>query len=233
MSTATQIRREGLTADAVRGFQAVLREKLPEWQFPSPEDVDANRLTLLSELPVDSDLWFFAYGSMMYNPAADIAESRKAALRGYRRSFNCEAPFARGSPESPGLMLAIEPAQDAVCQGLALRIEAAKVDDETRAIFFREMIAGFYKAVWVDCTLDGGETVRCLTVVADPTHDGVVFLSPDEKAARIAKAKGMLGTNREYLYKIRAELAKLGIADAYMDDLFKRWWPSRAKLTGL
>ena len=68
----------------------------------------------LAENPIPV-IWVFGYGSLIWDPRFEPAETRAATLRGCRRSF-CFDPRP-SSPERPGLGLAI----DAVgpVQGLA------------------------------------------------------------------------------------------------------------------
>ena len=66
-----------------------------------------------------SDVWLFGYGSLMWNPAFHFAEQRIALLRGWQRRFCLWLRIGRGSPEHPGLMLALD--RGDTCRGMALR----------------------------------------------------------------------------------------------------------------
>ena len=48
------------------------------------------------------DLWVFAYGSLMWNPGFDYAESGPATLYGYHRSLCIYSRIYRGTPARPG-----------------------------------------------------------------------------------------------------------------------------------
>ena len=50
----------------------------------------------------------FAYGSLMWNPALEYAEASTCQVQGWHRSFCFWTPLGRGTPELPGLMLALE-----------------------------------------------------------------------------------------------------------------------------
>ena len=52
-------------------------------------------------------LYIFAYGSLIWKPGFDWAERRLAALTGWRRSFCMSSIHYRGTPEAPGLVLAL------------------------------------------------------------------------------------------------------------------------------
>ena len=57
----------------------------PDWRR-SHEDREATRSAALAGR-LDADLWVFAYGSLMWDPAIHIAEIRQATLAGYHRRF--------------------------------------------------------------------------------------------------------------------------------------------------
>ena len=72
--------------------------------------------------------WVFAYGSLVWNPEFDPADRALATLRGYRRAFCMSSIHHRGSVAEPGLVLALDTADQAQCRGMALEIPA---QDET------------------------------------------------------------------------------------------------------
>ena len=70
----------------------------------------------------------FAYGSLMWNPAIEFAEPQPCRVDGWRRSFCFWMPMGRGTPELPGLMLALE--QGGACEGIAYRLAPQQVETE-------------------------------------------------------------------------------------------------------
>ena len=86
----------------------------------------------------------FAYGSLMWNPALEFAERSTAKIEGWRRSFCFWTPLGRGTPELPGLMLALEPGGD--CEGIAYRLAPHQVRSELAILWNREMLSGVYQA---------------------------------------------------------------------------------------
>lgn len=70
------------------------------------------------------DLHVFAYGSLMWNPALDVAGSSVARVDGWHRAFCLRLVIARGTPEQPGAMLALD--RGGKCDGVLYRIDAAK-----------------------------------------------------------------------------------------------------------
>lgn len=186
------------------------------WRL-SHEDREATRHEALAGHA--GDLWIFAYGSLTWDPAMVVEEIRHARLEGWRRTFCFWLDGGRGSPDRPGLMAALDADPGHACEGLAMRIAAGRVEEETHRLWAREMITGIYRPLWADLATPQG-TVRGLAFVADPTHERHVGPMPrEEKARMIATAEGMLGTNLEYLESLLGQLEALGLHDPEMSEL--------------
>jgi cation transport protein ChaC len=181
------------------------------------DELAVTRSDALRSHRAGSDLWVFAYGSLMWNPAITVVESRRATLAGWHRSFCLDLPGGRGSPDRPGLMCALVPSGH--CLGVALRIAAADVEAETVILWLREMAFGAYDASLMPITV-GGQRVEGLVFVAQPSV--VVQLDLDEQARRIARAKGAVGTNSDYLFRLAEALRSHDLEDAYITSLAAR-----------
>ena len=72
------------------------------------------------------DLWVFGYGSLIWHPGFDFAEQRLATVIGYRRAFCMASIRYRGTPEAPGLVLALDRDAGGRCEGVAFRVPAAR-----------------------------------------------------------------------------------------------------------
>ncbi len=154
----------------------------------------------------------------MWNPAIHVAESQKTHVRGYHRMFCLTLPVGRGTPEKPGLMLGID--RGGSCTGVAHRIAAAQVESELSILWMREMLSGAYEPRWVNADVEGKGRTRALTFVINRYHPRYeASLGEDAAAGRIASAQGILGTNRDYLYRTVNHLAELGIEDGPMHSL--------------
>lgn len=165
------------------------------------------------------DLWVFAYGSLMWDPAIHFAEVRRAFLPGYARKFCLHDTLGRGSVETPGLMGGIIAGEG--CEGLVLRIAAEAVEVESEVIWRREMIFPGYLAEFHEVRTDHGP-VEALCFIADPADpDTLCDLSLAETAARLACATGILGTNRDYLENTARHLQVLGIHDPEIAGLLE------------
>ncbi|WP_147126861.1 gamma-glutamylcyclotransferase [Shimia ponticola] len=185
-------------------------EEHRSWPYPDPVR-EALRRDALAEH--DGDLWVFAYGSLMWDPAFHFAEVRHAMVKGFqRRMILQDWRGARGTRQAPGLMASLDIGHR--CEGLAFRIAQDRVEAETENLFRREMIAPGYHAVFVDAQINP-ETVPALTFVADHSVDEIMpDLSREQQIEWIAQGQGFLGTSRDYLANIVSQFAALGIEDA-------------------
>lgn len=166
------------------------------------------------------DLWVFAYGSLMWNPAIHFAEIRRATVSGYARKFILKDVYGgRGTREAPGLMAALDRGER--CEGLLFRILARNIDTETEVLWRRELIGPGYLPGFVTAHVDR-EPVRALTFLADHAAEAIwPDLGFDEQVRFIAQGQGFLGTSRDYLASIVDHLATLGIEDEYCAKLLQ------------
>ena len=161
----------------------------------------------------DGTLWVFGYGSLMWNPGFDFTERVLATLPGYARTFCMRSIHHRGTPEHPGLVLALDEAA-VNCQGLALAVAPEKARVTLEYLRERELISSAYLEKELPLELADGRQVEAVTYVVDTDHVqycGGVALS--EQAEIIASAVGGRGPNSEYLYNTADHLAQLGIGD--------------------
>ena len=180
---------------------------------------EANRQEVL-EGRFDQDLWVFAYGSLIWDPAVHVEEYRYGTLPGWHRSFCMKLEGGRGSHDRPGLMAALD--EGGHCDGVVFRIEANKVDEETRFMWRREMFAGAYRPVFHEVSSPQG-VVDALIFVMDQTNRRYMPNVPEAEAARmIALASGGLGPNFDYLDSLVRHLDELGIEDEEMRQLHAR-----------
>lgn len=190
------------------------------WRW-TDEALEASRREVIGATVGDRDLWVYGYGSLMWDPAFRFAEIRLATLASHRRRFSIRATIGRGSPEYPGLMLSLEPG-DGDCHGLAFRIDAACADAESAILWRREMIRGGYAPALLPVQTPQG-TVTALVFAANAEHPDHVGECPlEETAACIARGTGVLGTNRDYLEQLAAQLQALAIEDPYVGNLLQQ-----------
>lgn len=160
-------------------------------------------------------LWVFGYGSLLWNPGFPVEEQRLATLHGFQRSFCMSSIHHRGTEERPGLVLALDPHEDAFCNGLAFRVPDAEAEATIAYLRDRELISSAYVERRLGIALDDGSEVTALVYVVDTDHVQYVGGMPlEEQAEIIATAVGGRGPNTEYLWNTVAHLEELGIGDA-------------------
>ncbi|MEZ5831602.1 MAG: gamma-glutamylcyclotransferase [Dongiaceae bacterium] len=162
----------------------------------------------------EGDLWLFGYGSLMWKPELDFAESRPALLKGWHRRFCLWQWRYRGSRHHPGLMLALD--RGGACRGVAYRIAAPGVRDKIAKVWRREMLGNGYLPRWVRLvTMQGG--VRGLTFVANLAGERYAGRISDEIVAdHMAHACGEGGSSAEYLLETVLKCEELGIHDPFL-----------------
>lgn len=166
------------------------------------------------------DLWVFGYGSLMWKPGFDFAERRKAALSGYVRRFCLDSITYRGTPDYPGLVLALDEAPGAACHGVAYRVPAARRAETHAYLRARELVTYSYLERTLPVRLEDGPEVGALCYVMDRSHQQYRGgLSPAAQAEVIATARGPAGTNAEYLENTLSHLRELEIEDRELAEV--------------
>lgn len=167
-------------------------------------------------------MWVFGYGSLIWHPGFPVAEQRIARLDGWHRSFCMRSIHHRGTEAAPGLVLALDEAPEASCEGVAFRVAPGAEAQTLTELRERELISSAYLERHLGVTA-GSETLDCLAYVIDPHHVQYCGgLALEEQARIIAHATGGRGPNRDYLWNTAAHLTELGIADADLEWLSAR-----------
>lgn len=214
--------REGvvITREALRDgslLAALRRRAPPDMTIRSDAELDASLDEALAGRDPAEDAWVFGYGSLMWNPAFAFAERRPGRLHGWRRRFCLWLRMGRGTPSCPGLMLALD--RGGSCEGVAFRIPAAQARAELLLVWRREMLGGAYLARWVTVRTGRG-AIRAVTFVANRRHDRYAgAMDEAEVAARIAAARGELGSCAAYLRQTVEHLRALGVHDRRMERI--------------
>ena len=164
------------------------------------------------------DLWVFAYGSLMWNPGFDYAESGPATLYGYHRSLCIYSRIYRGTPARPGLVLGLD--RGGACRGLAYRVRAPAADRVIDYLEARERSRGEYVARHCPIYLQD-RRVSALCYIANRDHlDYARGLGLAQMAPLIRRGIGRSGRNADYLADTLTQLEALGVHDSRLTRLF-------------
>lgn len=169
-------------------------------------------------------LWVFGYGSLLWNPGFTPVRQVTAWLPDYHRSFCMLSIHHRGTPENPGLVLALDHQPGAQCTGMALQVDPAEEADVLAALRERELVSSAYFEAQVDLTCRSGEKITALTYIVDRDHDQYCQFDLEQQAQMIAHAVGGRGPNTDYLFNTVTLLTEMGIKD---DDM--RWLADRVR----
>ena len=215
--TVDPLTRESLSADAIRRSIRAVNPHIHVW---SDDELDASLDETLASAPNRRLVWVFAYGSLLWNPIIDVVAHQPGTVHGYRRRFCMIAPTGRGTPEKPGLILALDAGGS--CQGVALKVNPAKVRSELALLWRREMVVGSYTPRWVTVRNGKGDQTA-LAFVMNRRHRSYRGRWSAAKTARtLAHASGALGSNAEYLFDTLAHLREHSLNDRTLCDLAER-----------
>ena len=213
----------------------LLQEMLahPELDFEIWSDEQLQQsIDLIFQQHSGKEVWIFAYGSLIWNPLFAYSDRCTVTIKDWHRQFCMLAPVGRGTIENPGLVLGLEPKQDACCQGVAYCLPKDKnLESELLLLWRREMVVGSYIPAWITAKNSDklrSSSVRKLEVLAftvNPLHSVYVNWSKDKIVNSLATAKGDLGSSAEYLNNTVQGLLAAGIEDEdliELNDLVKR-----------
>ena len=168
-------------------------------------------------------MWVFGYGSLMWDPGFEFVSRQAGLLRGWHRSFCMRSVHYRGTPEQPGLVLALDAADGANCAGVAFEVAPERADDVLAYLRERELVTDAYLERNLTVILPDGRQVTAVTYVIDRAHPQYVAgLELETQAQIIAHAVGQAGPNSAYLWNSAGHLAELGLADADLEWLASR-----------
>lgn len=203
----------------------------PAWRLLEDDDLDRLADALIAGRP--HPIPIFAYGSLIWRPDFAVADSLRATAIGWHRQFNIPLNHFRGSPDQPGLMLAL--ASGGTCEGLVLTIQPGTERDSMRSILRRELVAHELarNARWIEVQTPQGRS-EALTFYADPVDIDLEHLPLPVQARRLSRANGAAGSGAEYLLRTAQGLKAAGIHDDYIwqlqalvaDEIDR--WPAQA-----
>ena len=117
-------------------------------------------------------------------------------------------------------MVTLVEEREAVCWGVAYRVDPPHRAGVLRALDHRESGGFERRAVEVRVAGEGGDRLSALTYVADPGNPNFLGPAPlEEIAAQIERSHGPSGSNREYLLRLEESLRAIGARDPHVADL--------------
>lgn len=179
----------------------------------------ATHAARLLEQAGEGPVWTFAYGSLIWKPAFEAVAAMPCTLHGWRRSFCIHLESWRGTPEEPGLMLAL--ARGGSCRGVAYRLPDKGRGAAMEALLRREIgyEVDLASVRWLMVRGAAGP-FKALVFYAAPLDPVIhVDLPLAEQARRIARAAGHVGSCAAYLRNTVQHLEDLGIRDRYLWEL--------------
>ena len=168
-----------------------------------------------------SDIWLFGYGSLIWNPGLPTVENVRSRVHGYHRGLYLWSRVNRGTPEQPGLVLALD--RGGSCAGVAFRLAAEGVMPHLEALWRREMPMGSYRPAWLPCVLADGRRVDALAFVM--RRDVASYtgkLSEATVRTVFGCASGRYGTTLDYVRRTVDALRESGMRDRALERLLAR-----------
>tara|TARA_B110000503_G_C7101813_1_gene394123 strand:+ start:24 stop:704 length:681 start_codon:yes stop_codon:yes gene_type:complete len=175
--------------------------------------------SILFKAPNPLEIWVFAFGSLIWNPAFKFLEKRLVRIYGYHRKFCLWSKFGRGSLEHPGLMLSLQ--RGGCCTGVAYRLKPGTENIELDLIWRREMYTHAYRPTWI-VAKSKDFSIPVITFTANLNHDRYApNLNENEIVHFLATGSGPMGRCSDYLFETVNHLEKLGIRDRSLYRLSK------------
>lgn len=166
----------------------------------------------------NGEVWVFAYGSLLWNPAFHWVRKQRARLDGFHRDFNLRTYIGRGCKEQPGLVLGLE--QGGVCEGEILQVQPQTLEEELDILWSREMVASAYQPHWYPmANVTDDAEIYAIAFVMDvnyPHYAGQMSFA--ERCHDLAHAQGSLGCAADYLFDTLAALHSHGIHDEKLEQ---------------
>ena len=150
-------------------------------------------------------------------------ERRHARLRGWVRRFWQGSHDHRGVPEAPGRVVTLIPAADAVCDGVAYKLDREVLERTFEHLDYREK-NGYERHV-VPLELGPaqslpGETVQGVVYVAARGNFAYLGDAPlKDMVHQIRHARGPSGANMDYVLELARALDDLGAHDPHVFEL--------------
>lgn len=206
-----------LTADHIARVHRAISDSGPAPGVQQQTDADyadwVGR-TLRDHPAPGKPIQLFAYGSLIWKPEIEHRAERPAVAQGWHRAFCLRIHRFRGTPDQPGLMMALD--RGGQCRGVIYELPPEDPAVQLDRLFRREFTVKPINSMprWLAVQTPDGP-LRALGFVmnrASPYYAG--RLSPEEVARTLALACGHWGSGAEYLLNTVTQLDARGMRDA-------------------
>lgn len=161
------------------------------------------------------DLLLFAYGSLIWRPDFEFSEALPARVLGFHRVLRMRSRVNRGSPQEPGLVLAL--VSGGSCRGLVYRIPRAQAEPVLERLWAREMPNGVYEPRWLKCDTPAGRLKALAFTLSRRSPNWTGELHEPELLHIFRHASGRYGTTLDYLLRTVHGLRAQGIRDRELE----------------
>lgn len=167
---------------------------------------------------LNQNTWVFGYGSLIYKVDFPFLKRETASITGWQRRFWQGSHDHRGTPDAPGRVVTLVPANERICRGVAYLVEPRVFEH----LDHREKNG--YQRFPCQMTLTRTNTkVEGVVYVADQQNPA--FLGPastEDLARHIHLSHGPSGSNRDYVLQLAQSLRELGERDSHVEALESR-----------
>jgi glutathione-specific gamma-glutamylcyclotransferase len=171
-----------------------------------------------------TDLWIFGYGSLIWRPGFEFAESHAGRINGYHRCFCIYSTHHRGSPKRPGLVLGLDRGRS--CDGMVFRVAPEHAHATLAYLRKREQINGVYREARVHVTLTGTESgtdhrqIEAIAFIVERAHPSYAGQLPLATQAHLIRgAQGLSGANLDYLINTVRQLRQMGLQERELERI--------------
>jgi cation transport protein ChaC len=195
--------------------------KLVDSPLLTDEELAVSREHALRHWDRKSDLWLFGYGSLIWNPGLPTVEAVRSKVHGYHRGLYLWSRVNRGTPEQPGLVLALD--RGGSCTGMAFRLAGEGAVEHLQVLWRREMAMASYRPAWLPCTLADGRRVEALAfVMRREAASYTGKLAEPVVRTVLGCASGRYGTTFDYVSRTVEALRECGMPDRALEALLRR-----------
>lgn len=169
---------------------------------------------------MDDLVWFFGYGSLMWNPGFAHEAFEPALLDGWSRGLCIYSHHYRGTAARPGLVLGLKPGGS--CTGRAIGVRREREAEVMAYLDARELLDNYvYTRMRLPLRLlDDSREVQAWCYVARPEHEDYAGGLDREAVLRcVRQGHGLAGSCMDYLRNTVAHLRAMNIHEPELEEL--------------